>query len=109
MVTQLFKQIVPAENMFNLLDSLCVKNENFYIFNNVAFKRGMYNGSIMAFLETCKPCYHKSKQKYLNPPITYKSFVTVLRQICNVNSVEYVSKLFYDRSSYEIVYMIKHK
>ncbi len=108
MTNQLFRQVVSTELLFKLLDALCVKTDKHYIFDNVAFRRGMYSGSISVFNETCKPCYHKSKQKYLNCPTTYRSFLTVVRQICNINNVAYTSKLVYDKSSYDIVYMIVH-
>jgi hypothetical protein len=106
MSTQIFKQNVPNELLLNMLDELCLKNNRYYIFNIDSFKKGIYNNSIPTFLETCKKYYHVSKRKYLEKKITFNSFITVLRQICNYNNITYTSQIKYDKSNYSIIYYI---
>ena len=106
MSTQIFKQNVPIELLFNLLDSICAKNDKHYILNNEAFKRGVFQESIPKFLTDCNPYYHISKRKYLERKSTYNSFITVLRQICNFNNITYTSQIKYDKSNYDIFYYI---
>jgi hypothetical protein len=108
MSSQIFKNKVPTEKLFNLLDSICMKNEKHYIVNLNAFKKGVFNDSIPAFFEECNPYYHLSKRKYLECKPTYNSFTTVLRQICNFNKIIYTSQIKYDKSSYGILYYIYH-
>ena len=52
------------------------------------------------------PYYHISKRKYLERKLTYNSFITVIRQICNFNKITYTSQLKYDKSTYDITYYI---
>jgi hypothetical protein len=106
MSSQIFKKNVPNELFFNLLDEICMKNEKHYTFNMNAFKKASFNNKTQAFLTECIPYYHLSKQKYLEKKITYNSFTTVLRQICNYNKITYTSQIKYDKSSYEITYYI---
>jgi len=106
MSNQIFKKNVPNELLFNLLESICAKNEKHYTFNNEAFKRGIFQESIPKFLTECNPCYHISKKKYLEKKLTYNSFTTVLRQICNFNNITYTSQIKYDKSNYDIVYYV---
>lgn len=106
MSTQIFKNMIPSEKIFNLLDLLCIKNDKNYIFDSNSFKKGMFTEEISKFFEDCKPYYHISKRKYLDKKITYNSFITVLRQICNCNKIIYTSQIKYDKSDYEIVYYI---
>jgi len=106
MSSQIFKKKVPTDLFFTLLDSICLKNEKHYTFNLNAFKKGVFNGKIEGFLNDCLPYYHFSKKKYLEKKITYNSFTTVLRQICNYNKITYTSQIKYDKSSYEITYYI---
>jgi len=106
MSIQIFKKQVPNELLFELFDALCVKSTKHYVFNVIAFKKGVYTETIQKFLETCVPYYHISKRKYLEKPLTYKTFTTVLRQICNYNKVQYTTQIRYDKSTYEIVYYI---
>jgi hypothetical protein len=106
MSTQIFKNKVPSELLFNLLNSICLKNEKHYTFNIDSFKRGVFKESIQKFIQDCTPYYHISKRKYLEKKLTYNSFTTILRQICNFNKITYTSQIKYDKSTYDIVYYI---
>jgi len=108
MSTQIFKQNVPSEALFKLLETNCLKNDKHYTLDTISFKKGVFNGSILEFIDFCKPYYHNSKKKYLERKLTYNFFVTILRQICNHNNITYTSQIKYDKSSYETVYYIFH-
>jgi len=105
-MAQLFKTIVPIEKLETLLKDICIKHTSCFIFNNDSFKKGIFTGQIPEFIEACKPNYHISKLKYLDKKLTYKTFVTILRQICNTNMIKYTSKIVYDKSKYIINYFI---
>jgi hypothetical protein len=94
--------------LFDLLEKICMKNEKHYTFNMEAFKKGVYKEDIQVFLESCKPYYFLSKRKYLEKKLTYTSFTTILRQICNFNKITYTSQIIYNKSIYNIVYYIYH-
>ena len=106
MSSQIFKKNVPNEFLFNILDELCIKNDKYYIFNVDSFRKGLYKELIPKFLETCKPYYHISKRKYVEKKLTFNTFITVLRQICNFNNITYTSQIKYDKSNYSIIYYI---
>lgn len=106
MSTQIFKNNVPNELLFNLLNSICLKNEKHYTFNSESFKRGVYKELIQNFISECIPYYYLSKRKYLEKKLTFNSFTTILRQICNFNKISYTSKIKYDKSTYGIEYYI---
>jgi hypothetical protein len=106
MASQIFKNKIPNNVFFELLDKICQKNEKHYIFNFDAFKKGVYTEDIVKFLEFCKPYYFLSKHKYLENKLTYKLFTTVIRQICKFNKITYTSQIIYNKSEYSIVYYI---
>jgi hypothetical protein len=106
MSTQIFKKDIPNELLFTLLECICMKNEKHYILNTESFKKGVFNGSIQQFIETCKEYYHNSKKIYLEKKLTYNSFITIVRQICNYNKLTYTSQIKYNKSDYDIVYII---
>lgn len=108
MSNQIFKNNIPNEELFKLLETICIKSDKYYIFNNISFKKGIFNGSIANFLYYCNPYYHISKKKYLEKKLTYNSFTTVLRQICKFNKITYTSQILYDKSTYCIVYYVYH-
>lgn len=108
MSNQIIKKNIPNEMLFELLNEICIKNEKYYIFNNESFKRGMFKELIPNFIESCKPFYYLSKRKYLEKKVTYKSFITILRQICKSNNVLYTNQIKYDKSTYNIIYNIYH-
>jgi hypothetical protein len=106
MSTQIFKRAISNDKLIELLDDIGMKNEKFYIINNESYKRGLFTSSIPNFIEHCKPYYHISKQKYLERKLTYNSFTTILRQICNFNKIKYTSQIKYDKSNYSIIYYV---
>lgn len=106
MTNQTFKKEIPKELLFELLKNICSKNDKYYILNHDAYKKGIFNEILSNFIEQCKPYYHLSKQKYLERKLTYNHFTTILRQICNFNSITYTSIIKYDKSTYNINYYI---
>lgn len=106
MSSQLFKKTIPNETLFSFLDKVGTKHDKYYIINNDSYKKGLFNNEIPVFLELCKPYYHISKRSYLERKLTYVSFVTVLRQICKANNINYTSQIKYIKSSYCINYYI---
>lgn len=107
MSNQIFKRQIPNETLFQLLNNICMKNEKHYTFNNDSFKKGIYNSDIEHFIQLCSPYYFISKRKkYLEKKLTFNTFSTVLRQICNFNKIIYTSQIKYTNSSYYIEYYI---
>ena len=106
MSSQIFKKLIPNEILFSLLDSICIKNEKHYTYNIESFKRGIFKDVIDKFLDICKPYYHNSKKIYLEKKLTFNSFTTIIRQICNSNGIIYTSQIKYDKSTYIILYYI---
>ena len=106
MSTQIFKKKIPNEYFFELLDKICVKNKDYYLINIISFKKGMYNSYIKDFFDLCRDYYHISKRKYIDKTITYNSFTTIVRQICNFNKIIYKNEIKYERSSYDINYYV---
>ena len=106
MTSQIFKNNIPNDIVFKILEDISIKTDKYYIINNNSYKKGVFNETIPVFLEECKPYYHISKRKYVERKSTYNSFITVLRQICNYNKITYTSQIKYDRSKYDIIYHV---
>jgi len=111
MSSQIFKQNISNSVLFQLLDDIAVKNvkDSFYFVDHNVYKKGVFTKKIEEFYKICRPFYHISKRKYLDKKLTYNSFITVIRQICNSNNVTYTSQIKYNKSIYDIVYSISYK
>ena len=106
MTSQIFKNPIPNELVIKLLDDIAIKTDKCYIINNNVYKKGVFNDTLNQFILECSPYYHLSKRKYLERKLTYNSFITIIRQICNFNKITYTSQIKYDKSAYDIVYYI---
>jgi len=106
MTSQIFKNAIPNQLLITLMDNIAIKSEKCYVLNNNSYKKGVFNDYIVNFINECKPYYHLSKRKYLERKLTYNSFITIIRQICNFNKITYTSQIKYDKSTYDIVYYI---
>lgn len=106
MSSQIFKKQIPNQILIKLLDDIAVKTDKCYILDNNSYKKGIFNDLIINFINDCKPYYYLSKRKYLDRKLTYNSFITIIRQICNFNKITYTSQIKYDKSTYNIMYYI---
>lgn len=106
MTKQILKKDIPKNILINILDKICNKQNNHYIINKIAYKKGEYLNILENFTNSLKEYYHSSKIFYLERKCTYSSFLTIIRHICKNNNISYISKILYDKSSYEIIYYI---
>ena len=106
MLNQTFKSMVPLATLDTFLKEGCERKETYYVFNTNAYKRLQCKDLIQKFVEEIVPHYHASKKHYVLRPLTLKRLLTVIRQICRLHNVPYVSKLVYVHSSYDITYYI---
>ena len=105
-MSQNFKKKVPNHLLFDLLDEYSIKNDKYYIVDNVFYKKLQFNNVLPNFLELLKQYYHTSKQYYLTRTQSYVKFLTVIRQICKFNNLSFTSNINYDKSKYNIIYYI---
>ena len=90
--------------LYDFLDLYCIKEDNYYILNKSIFKQYEYNNNIIDFINILKKYYNKKNLFYLNREINYNNLITIIRQICKKNNIEYLKKIKYDKSNYNIVY-----
>ena len=102
-----FCQEVPYEVMVKHLALLSVFHETHYVVDHSMYKTLIFQGLDMLFLQELKPYYAQSQ--YLTREFTYKSFLTILRQICRANGFTYYTKNQYDRSVCYPVYFIEKR
>lgn len=78
-----------------------------FIFNKVVYKKLKFHDRVKDLVEYLRTKYFLSKQeKYLNVSMTYKRFITILRQVCKVLRIDITSKIVYSNSTYEMTYFI---
>ncbi len=106
MLKQIFRENIPIEILFNLLEKVCLKTEKYYLIDNNAFKKITYNKYENDFLEKILPYYQESKKFYVTRNFNYNSFVNIVRQICKSNDIMFTSKIKYNESKYNIDYFI---
>ena len=106
MKSQLFKEKVPSELLFNFLEEFAICKDDHYIFSSISFNKAKFHDKIYNFCNNLKYFYHEAKQHYLTRKITYNNFTTIIRQICKSNLITYTSKVKYEKSTYDIEYYI---
>lgn len=106
MLKQIFRLNVPITILFELLESICLKTEKYYLIDQNAYKKLTYMQYDKPFLDTLLPYYQSSKRFYVTRKCTYNSFVNIVRQICKSNDIMFASKIHYNESKYNIDYFI---
>ncbi len=106
MSSQIFKKAYPKEKLFEFLDLYAEKKNRYFYFTKISFKKAAYEKAIVPYCNSLTEYYYSSKHKYLDKTQTYRSFITIIRQICKYHHLPFTSKIKYDKSKYEIVYYI---
>jgi len=109
MDTQLFKIKFPKEELFQFLNNVCEKNNEYYILNNESYKKSIYLNILSPFLENLKNCYYQSKKFYIERTMNYNNYITIIRQICKSNNISLIKIIKYYKSTYHIEYHIYDK
>lgn len=105
-MSQIFKNIIPMHILYDFLNDICDKTDEYYIFDINAYKRGALDNKITDFCNSIIINYHIAKQYYVTRNMSYTRFCTVLRQICKSNSINFTTKILYVKSKYHIPYYI---
>lgn len=106
MNSQIFKNHIPKNLLFDFLEQNATKKQNYYLFTKTYYKSAQFQETVVPFLELVKPYYYSSKIKYVTRKMNYKNFITIIRQICKFNHIAFSSNIKYDKSTYEINYNI---
>jgi hypothetical protein len=106
MSKQVFKNIVPKNILFELLERVCIKTDKYYLIDMNAYKKILFHNLQNDFCSIIKPYYNQSKQFYVERKMTYNSFTNIARQICKINNIMFTSQLKYNESKYNIDYYI---
>lgn len=106
MSKQIFRNIIPPQLLFDLLEQICLKTDKYYLVDMNAYKKMMYNEQHTHFTEQILEYYHTSKQFYVTRKMSYNSFTNLIRQICKTNNVMFTSQIRYNESKYNIDYLV---
>ena len=106
MSNQIFKHPVPNKLLFDLLDAICLKTDNYYLVDMNAYRKMIFHNYNEPFCEQLKQYYQVGKRFYVTREMTYKSFTNIVRQICKKNAILFTSQMKYNESKYNIDYMI---
>ena len=106
MKNQTFKTPVPDDILWGFLKKNAEDHDSYYLFSKALYKKAVLQNLIQPLLIIIEPYYFMSKKQYVTRKIDYNRFITILRQLCNLNNVVYETKMVYNNSTYEIVYYI---
>lgn len=106
MPTHILKRPMDKNILFNFLELICMTMNKQYIINYDSFKKSKFIEKLDPFIDEIRPYYYISKRSYLEQPITYKRFLTIIRQICNYNNITYRSVLKYQYSEQQVEYYV---
>lgn len=105
----IFRKHIPMETLYHILDQICVKKDKYYLIDFNAFRLLQFRELYPEFSKKIIDAYKPSKQYFVTRPLSYNSFITIVRHICRVNRVDFNTKFNYQHSQYNIDYYIYHQ
>ncbi len=104
-MTHIFVERYPLDKLYDFFkENTVLQGENFFFDINL-YKKGIFNENINKFVSSLEPYYKKQKKFYITRELTYKNFMTILRQLCRSHDIEYTNKIKYINNSYHIEYL----
>ena len=61
MLKQIFRENVPIQAIFDLLEKICLKTDKYYLIDNNSYKRMIFNEYHTEFFDFILPYYQESK------------------------------------------------
>ena len=104
--SNMFYSTIPPQLLFDVLEQVCIIRDEYYIFNILAFRSLKYRNLYPAFANHILSYYRPHYQSFVTRPLTYKSFVTILRHICKMNNIRFDCKDNYSSPGYNIDYYV---
>ena len=104
-----FKTPIDVNILYRLLDGISTKYDKYYVIDANSFRllQFYYDTLYKEFIEALTPHYHVSKRYYLTRPLTYNSFTTIVRHICNAYDITITRKPTYTKSMYSVSYYVQ--
>ncbi len=105
----LFRAAVNIQPLMEILEKVSVRidEDKWFQFDISAFRKMVFQNIHQPFLNVVKDYYYPAKwRKYGNKELTYNSFTTILRQLCNEVGRTFYTKHVYDHSVCNTVYFI---
>lgn len=85
---QVFYVLVPLNIMYDFLDKVSAFDTKHYFFDQNSFKRMIYMNLYEAFLASLKEYMKPAKYiHYKTKPLTYMLIVSLLKEICKLQSL----------------------
>jgi len=109
MSNQIFRKNIPREYIFDLLEQICLKTDNYYVVDYNSYRKFLFYDLDVKLVNDMKEYYHLSKQFYVTRKMTYKSFTNIIRHICKNINLIFTSQMKYNESKYNIVYYVFYK
>ena len=103
---QIFCRRLEVKILQDLLERISYNKNGWYLIDQSAYKKMLFYKLQIDFCEKLKEYYHRSKHYYLDREFNYKTFTTILRQICKFNSIKISSHVRYINSTYTNEYTI---
>jgi hypothetical protein len=106
MSQQIFKTKAPLSLLVEFLDGACERDGNARVLSKRAYRAAALRGEVNALCTRAACHYQASRRYYVERPMTYPRFVTVIRQLCRLHGLECSSSILYSGAQYEISYRV---
>ena len=102
----IFRKPFPLATLIELLNTICPFNEDYYLVDMNVFQSMVFLHTHRDFYNSLQDFYYPCQQFYVTRPIDYRSFTTVLRQLCNYHHISFRIDRQYNHSTLITRYFI---
>ena len=100
-MSKVFKKTYPYDTFVKYLSDICIQEKDGYLFDISLYKKAVFLEKIQPFIDDLDEYYKESKKHYIHKKMNYKSFITILRQLCKRLEIRYDNSMKYLHNSYQ--------
>lgn len=104
-----FYKNVNLEILYKLLENNALKTNEYYLIDETAYRKIIFTKEHEPFINDVHLCYYPAKRIYTTRELTYRTFITILRQICKYHSIQFEMRTKYSHCNTEKIYFLYYK
>lgn len=106
--SNLFRKPYPLANFYSFLEDTCKSTPEYYLIDQNVFHNLTFHEKHLPFLQELEDYYYECQHtNYIKRDWSYRSFITIVRQICSYYNISITFTKQYNHGLLDLRYFIE--
>ena len=106
--SNLFRKPYPLANFYSFLEDTCKSTPEYYLIDQNVFQNLTFHEKHLPFLQELEDYYYECQHtNYIKRDWSYRSFITIVRQICSYYNISITFTKQYNHGLLDLRYFVE--